>query len=75
MRHMGPAAGVSSPGSQGANRPRVPVLSYCFIKSPTGGFNEAGSELKILPAAAHLSNIEQADEFNKAMTGFLNRVA
>ena len=37
--------------------------------------NLPGSELKILPSAAHLSNIEQADEFNKAMTGFLNRVA
>lgn len=37
--------------------------------------NLPGSELKILPSAAHLSNIEQADEFNKAMTGFLARVA
>lgn len=37
--------------------------------------NLAGSELKILPSAAHLSNIEQADEFNKAVTGFLARVA
>jgi 3-oxoadipate enol-lactonase len=37
--------------------------------------NLPGSELKILPSAAHLSNIEQAEEFNKAMTGFLARVA
>ena len=37
--------------------------------------NLPGSELKILASAAHLSNIEQADEFNKAMTGFLDRVA
>lgn len=37
--------------------------------------NLPGSELKILPSAAHLSNIEQADEFNKAVTGFLARVA
>jgi 3-oxoadipate enol-lactonase len=37
--------------------------------------NLPGSELKIIPSAAHLSNIEQADEFNKAMTGFLDRVA
>jgi 3-oxoadipate enol-lactonase len=36
--------------------------------------NLAGSELKIIPSAAHLSNIEQAGEFNKAMTGFLDRV-
>jgi len=37
--------------------------------------NLPGSELKIIAAAAHLSNIEQADEFNKSMTGFLARVA
>jgi len=37
--------------------------------------NLPGSELKILPSAAHLSNIEQADEFNKTMIGFLNRAA
>jgi len=37
--------------------------------------NLAGSELKILPSAAHLSNIEQAEAFNQAMTAFLDRVA
>lgn len=37
--------------------------------------NLPGAELKILASAAHLSNIEQADEFNKAMIGFLDRVA
>lgn len=37
--------------------------------------NLPGSELKILASAAHLSNIEQAGEFNKAMTAFLARVA
>jgi 3-oxoadipate enol-lactonase len=37
--------------------------------------NLPGSELKILASAAHLSNIEQAEEFNKAMTAFLDRVA
>ena len=37
--------------------------------------NLAGSELKIISSAAHLSNIEQAEEFNRAMTGFLDRVA
>ncbi|HSF21218.1 MAG TPA: alpha/beta hydrolase, partial [Burkholderiales bacterium] len=36
--------------------------------------NLKGSELKIIPSAAHLSNIEQAQVFNDAMTGFLNRV-
>jgi 3-oxoadipate enol-lactonase len=34
-----------------------------------------GSELKIIPSAAHLSNIEQEKVFNDAMTGFLARVA
>jgi len=37
--------------------------------------NLPGSELKIIASAAHLSNVEQADEFNKAMTDFLSRVA
>ncbi len=31
-----------------------------------------GSKLVILPNAAHLSNIEQADKFNAALLGFLN---
>jgi 3-oxoadipate enol-lactonase len=37
--------------------------------------NLPGSELKIIASAAHLSNIEQADEFNRAMLAFLERVA
>jgi 3-oxoadipate enol-lactonase len=37
--------------------------------------NLPGSELKIIPSAAHLSNIEQEQVFNDAMSGFLNRVA
>jgi 3-oxoadipate enol-lactonase len=37
--------------------------------------NLPGSELKIIPSAAHLSNIEQAGEFNKALTAFYDRVA
>lgn len=37
--------------------------------------NLPGSELKIIPSAAHLSNIEQAEVFNQAMTAFLDRVA
>lgn len=32
-----------------------------------------GSELAILPAAAHLSNLEQPDAFNQALVGFLRR--
>ncbi len=37
--------------------------------------NLPGSELKIIPSAAHLSNIEQAQIFNDAMMGFLDRAA
>ncbi len=36
--------------------------------------NLPGSELKIIPSAAHLSNVEQEQVFNDAMTGFLDRV-
>jgi 3-oxoadipate enol-lactonase len=32
-----------------------------------------GSELVILPSAAHLSNIEQAEAFNRAVLAFLER--
>jgi 3-oxoadipate enol-lactonase len=34
----------------------------------------AGSELVILPSAAHLSNMEQPEAFNQTMTSFLKRV-
>ena len=37
--------------------------------------NLPGAELKVLASAAHLSNIEQAEEFNKALTAFLDRAA
>ncbi len=37
--------------------------------------NLPGSELKIIPSAAHISNIEQAQVFNEAMTGFLDRAS
>lgn len=37
--------------------------------------NLPGSELKIIPSAAHLSNIEQAEAFNQNMIGFLDRVS
>ena len=32
------------------------------------------SELVIIPSAAHLSNIEQSDAFNRALVGFLDRL-
>ena len=37
--------------------------------------NLPGSELKIIPSAAHISNVEQAQVFNDAMTTFLERAA
>jgi 3-oxoadipate enol-lactonase len=35
----------------------------------------AGSEMVILPSASHLSNVEQPQAFNRAVTAFLGRVA
>ncbi len=32
-----------------------------------------GSRLEVIPSAAHLSNVEQADVFNKALAGFLDK--
>ena len=37
--------------------------------------NLPGSELKIIPSAAHISNVEQEKVFNDAMSGFLARAA
>jgi 3-oxoadipate enol-lactonase len=37
--------------------------------------NLPGSELKVIPSAAHISNVEQAQVFNDSMLGFLSRVA
>jgi pimeloyl-ACP methyl ester carboxylesterase len=34
-----------------------------------------GSEMRIIKNAAHLSNIENADEFNKYVSDFLNKLA
>ena len=36
--------------------------------------NLPGSELQIIPSAAHLSSIEQAEVFNDAVLEFLDRV-
>jgi 3-oxoadipate enol-lactonase len=35
----------------------------------------AGSELAVIPKAAHCSCVEAADEFNRALLAFLARVA
>jgi 3-oxoadipate enol-lactonase len=37
--------------------------------------NLPGSELTVIPSAAHLSNIEQTQAFNDALTAFYKRVA
>ena len=37
--------------------------------------NLPGSELLIIKSAAHLSNVEQPQVFNEALTGFLGRIA
>jgi 3-oxoadipate enol-lactonase len=37
--------------------------------------NLRGSELKVIPSAAHLSNIEQTRAFNDALSAFYSRVA
>lgn len=36
--------------------------------------NPPGSELRIIPSAAHFSNVEQPEIFNKAMLEFLDKV-
>jgi len=33
-----------------------------------------GSELVVIPSAAHLSNLEQPDAFNQALAAFLDKV-
>ena len=37
--------------------------------------NLPGSDLLVIPSAAHISNIEQAAVFNQALLGFLNKVS
>ena len=36
--------------------------------------NIPGSELVVIPQAAHLANVEQPDAFNEALLGFLDRL-
>lgn len=52
----------------GAEDPSTPVSASELIHGEI-----AGSELVILKDAAHLSNIEKADEFNTALLDFLDR--
>ena len=54
----------------GEDDPGTPVAAHKVISEKI-----AGSRLVILKSAAHLSNMEQPDAFNKALTGFLASVA
>ena len=50
----------------GEDDPGTPVAAHKVIQEKI-----AGCRLEILKSAAHLSNMEQPDAFNKALTGFL----
>ena len=50
----------------GEDDPGTPVAAHKVIQEKI-----AGAKLEILKSAAHLSNMEQPDAFNKALTGFL----
>ena len=54
----------------GEDDPGTPVAAHKVIAERI-----AGTRLEILKSAAHLSNMEQPDAFNKALTGFLGSVA
>src|SRR3989442_5877436 len=54
----------------GEDDPGTPVAAHKAIHEKI-----AGSKLEILKSAAHLSNMEQPEAFNKALTGFLSSVA
>jgi 3-oxoadipate enol-lactonase len=62
---------------------KCPVLVICGEQDPGTPVAMAreihaaipGSELCLLPQAAHLSNLEQPDKFNAALLGFLDKVA
>ncbi len=53
----------------GADDPGTPVAMARIIHQAM-----PGSELAIIPSAAHISNIEQPAAFNAALTGFLDKV-
>jgi 3-oxoadipate enol-lactonase len=53
----------------GEDDPGTPVSAARAIHEKIGG-----SELVILKSASHLSNIEQAEAFNRAVSSFLNRI-
>ena len=53
----------------GEDDPGTPVAAHKVIHEKI-----AGSKLEILKSAAHLSNMEQPEAFNRALTGFLGTV-
>jgi 3-oxoadipate enol-lactonase len=50
----------------GEDDPGTPVAAHKVIQERI-----AGTRLEILKSAAHLSNMEQPEAFNRALTGFL----
>ncbi|MBM3221337.1 MAG: 3-oxoadipate enol-lactonase [Candidatus Rokubacteria bacterium] len=54
----------------GEDDPGTPVAAHKVIQEKI-----AGCRLEILKSAAHLSNMEQPEAFNKALTGFLGAFA
>src|SRR5262249_38885065 len=53
----------------GEDDPGTPVAASRVIAE-----NVKGARLEIIPSAAHLSNMEQPEAFNKALGGFLGQV-
>ncbi len=53
----------------GEDDPGTPVAASRVIAD-----NIKGARLEIIPAAAHLSNMEQPEAFNRALSGFLAKV-
>jgi 3-oxoadipate enol-lactonase len=54
----------------GEHDPGTPPEAARLIQS-----NIRGAELVVIPSAAHLSNVEQSEAFNNALTSFYDRVA
>jgi 3-oxoadipate enol-lactonase len=53
----------------GEDDPGTPVAASRVIAD-----NIKGARLEIIPSAAHLSNLEQPEAFNRALSGFLTKV-
>src|SRR3989442_209738 len=53
----------------GEDDPGTPVAASRVIAE-----NIKGAQLEIIPAAAHLSNLEQPEKFNRALSAFLTSV-